>query len=159
MMNIHEECEKLKEIEQYRHSLNSKFFVDEKIHIENENLRQQINQLNARIQALQSIIDIQTEEINASKVTNHILQDHDLKTNLLKKWREKVFKLLVNLKMNEIQNETMNHKHQNTIRELNDKILELKRQIELQKKRESDLKAELEIVSTSKLVLFFYLNK
>lgn len=154
--DLAKEREKLKEIEKYRKNLEkneilntksssnssssgkSLMCTDEEIRV----LRENNELLTKRIQSLEEIISMQSQQI--AKENETIFKAQPQANDLLKNWREKVFSLLLQLKTQEIvmkeQDSYINKME--TIHTEKCKKLEL--ELKISKQRESDLQSQIQ---------------
>nr|CAG4717378.1 unnamed protein product [Naegleria fowleri] len=108
--------------------------------------------LSMRIAALEEIIEIQNNEINefnnsskAKESKEDILRKgkHSLQISLINKWRQKVYALLIQMKMREMELENAKKEFQQQETEYEKDIKQLKYELTLSKHREKDLKASV----------------
>lgn len=168
-LSLDEEAEKLRQIEDYRKNklqfknlyhysnlLNAKPYSNEE-EVEpqgneannKEELNHEVALLNARINALQEIIQIQSQEIQKSiESDSNTLYKHNLQASLLQKWREKVFELLVQIKSMDMASKEDNNKAHKKKKELMEQIKTLEYKLSISMQKENDLLARSKLLET-----------
>ncbi|KAG2392239.1 hypothetical protein C9374_012491 [Naegleria lovaniensis] len=108
--------------------------------------------LSMRIAALEEIIEIQNNEINefnnnskGKDSKEDVLRKgkHSLQISLINKWRHKVYALLIQMKMREIELENAKKEFQQHEADHEKEIKQLKYELTLSKHREKDMKASV----------------
>ncbi|XP_060081141.1 coiled-coil alpha-helical rod protein 1-like [Ylistrum balloti] len=107
-----------------------------------ENLQSNLQLLNIRLSSLNEILSLQ--EVELSRTTKEKM-DKDQKENLLTRWREKVFTLLVQQKSSEMMQKKNDYNWKEKLSDLQDQLMSVSNQKEVLAHSLSDIKAQLDI--------------
>ncbi|XP_069103946.1 LOW QUALITY PROTEIN: coiled-coil alpha-helical rod protein 1-like [Argopecten irradians] len=107
-----------------------------------DNLQSNLQLLNIRLSSLNEILSVQEAELSRTKKEKI---DKDQKENLLTRWREKVFSLLVQQKTSEMMQKKNDFNWKEKVSDLQDQMTSLNNQKEVLDHSLSDVKAQLDI--------------
>ncbi|XP_033643565.1 coiled-coil alpha-helical rod protein 1-like isoform X1 [Asterias rubens] len=108
-----------------------------------ENQRSAVQLLNVRLSSATEILTIQESEL--SRVKGESVDNGKKLQILLTRWREKVFELLVQLKSQDIVEETITRNHKWQVADLDENIISLRNKCQLLEHTIADRDAQLEL--------------
>ncbi|XP_033739487.1 coiled-coil alpha-helical rod protein 1-like [Pecten maximus] len=111
-----------------------------------DNLQSNLQLLNIRLSSLNEILSVQETEL--SRTTKEKF-DKDQRENLLTRWREKVFALLVQQKTSEMMQKKNDYNWKEKLSDLQDQMMSVSSQKDVLAHSLSDVKAQLDIESNN----------
>ena len=125
----------------------NRYHFEEEEHHYSKGNEQSVEFLSVRIAALEEIIEIQNNEINEFNKVQDGKDDflkkgkHQLQVSILNKWRQKVYALLIQSKMADIEDENKAKEFRKKELEYQKEIKQLKYELSVARHKEKDLKA------------------